>query len=50
MVFFLSFSLLELSLFLGGQETTHHFAVTEVYSQSGDEWKLVQFSFTALVY
>ena len=38
------------SLLLNGQETTHHFAVTEVYVRQGDEWKLVQFSFTALVY
>lgn len=38
------------SLLLGGKPTTHHFAVTEVYSRLDDEWKLVQFSFTALVY
>ncbi len=37
-------------LLLGGKPTTHHFAVTEVYSRFGEEWKLVQFSFTALVY
>jgi len=37
------------SLLLGGKETTHHFAVTEVYVKRED-WKLVQFSFTALVY
>jgi len=37
-------------LLLGGKPTTHHFAVTEVYSRIDDEWKLVQFSFTALVY
>lgn len=37
-------------LLLGGQPTTHHFAVTEVYVQRENEWKLVQFSFTALVY
>ncbi len=38
------------SLLLDGNETTHHFAVTEVYTQREDGWKLVQFSFTALVY
>ena len=38
------------SLLLGGEPTTHHFAVTEVYSLFDGEWKLVQFSFTALVY
>lgn len=37
-------------LLLGGKPTTHHFAVTEVYSKMNEEWKLVQFSFTALVY
>lgn len=35
------------SLLLDGKETTHHFAVTEVYDVS---YKLVQFTFTALVY
>ncbi len=34
------------SLLLNGEETTHHFMVTEVYVEE----KLVQFSFTALVY
>lgn len=38
------------ALLLDGQETTHHFAVTEVYHRVGDAWKLVTFSFTALVY
>ena len=38
------------SLLLNGEETTHHFAVTEVYIQRQNEWKLIQFSFTALVY
>lgn len=38
------------SLLLDGQETTHHFAVTEVYVRREDSWKLIQFSFTALVY
>lgn len=37
-------------LLLGGTPTTHHFAVTEVYSLIENEWKLVQFSFTALAY
>ena len=37
-------------LLLGGEPTTHHFAVTEVYARLGDEIKLVSFSFTALVY
>lgn len=37
-------------LLLGGKPTTHHFAVTEVYTKDGNDWKLVQFSFTALVY
>lgn len=35
------------SLLLDGKETTHHFMVTEVYDK---KYKLVQFSFTALVY
>lgn len=38
------------SLLLGGKETTHHFMVTEVYTQDEKRWKLVTFSFTALVY
>ncbi len=37
-------------LLLGGKPTTHHFAVTEVYSKMNGEWKLVSFTFTALVY
>ena len=37
------------SLLLDGKETTHHFMVTEVYTQE-KRWKLVTFSFTALVY
>ncbi len=36
------------TLLLNGEETTHHFMVTEVYRL--DEMKLVQFTFTALVY
>lgn len=37
-------------LLLDGKPTTHHFAVTEVFSRISGEWKLVAFSFTALVY
>ncbi len=37
-------------LLLDGKPTTHHFAVTEVYTLTDSEWKLIQFSFTALVY
>ena len=37
------------SLKLGGMPTTHHFAVTEVYILRDGAWKLVRFSFTALV-
>ncbi len=37
------------ALLLDGKETSHHFMVTEVYSKEED-WKLIQFSFTALVY
>ena len=36
------------SLKLGGLNTTHHFAVTEVYVERDGQWRLVQFSFTAL--
>lgn len=41
------------SLLLNGEETTHHFAVTEVYVNDGADdgtWRLLQLSFTALVY
>lgn len=38
------------SLLLGGEPTTHHFVVTETYSMIEGQWKLVKFSFTALVY
>ena len=38
------------SLLLNEQETTHHFMVTEVYVLRNQGWKLIQFSFTALVY
>ena len=37
-------------LLLDGKPTTHHFAVTEVYTRRGEDWKLVTFTFTALVY
>ena len=37
-------------LLLDGKSTTHHFAVTEVYTLVENQWKLVQFTFTALVY
>lgn len=37
-------------LLLHGKDTTHHFMVTEVYQNREDGWKLIQFSFTALVY
>ena len=36
------------ALLLDGKETSHHFAVTEVYNMKTE--KLVQFTFTALVY
>lgn len=36
------------SLRLGGMNTTHHFAVTEVYVERDGQWNLIQFSFTAL--
>jgi hypothetical protein len=38
------------SLLLDGKETTHHFAVTECYARENGDWKLIQFTFTALVY
>lgn len=37
-------------LLLDGKPTTHHFAVTEVYARQAGQWRLVQFTFTALVY
>ena len=36
-------------LLLGGNETTHHFTTTEVFKRE-DEYKLIQFTFTALVH
>ena len=38
------------SLLLGGNPTTHHFTTTEVFQQQGEAWKLIQFTFTALVH
>ena len=38
------------SLLLNEQETTHHFMVTEVYILNNSDWKLIQFTFTALIY
>lgn len=37
-------------LLLGGNPVTHHFAVTEVYQLRGEDWILIQFTFTALVH
>jgi len=37
------------SLEMGGGSTSHHFAVTEVYVKQGEDWKLIQFSFTSLI-
>lgn len=37
-------------LLLDGKPTTHHFATTEVFHKQDGEWKLIQFTFTALVY
>ena len=37
-------------LLLGGQPTTHHFMTTEVFQLQNDEWKMIQFTFTALVH
>ena len=38
------------SLLLGGQPTTHHFTTTEIFQLQNDEWKMIQFTFTALVH
>lgn len=38
------------ALLLNNEETAHHFAVTEVYVRMDSAWRLVQLSFTALVY
>jgi hypothetical protein len=35
---------------MDGKPTTHHFAVTEVYQKREEGLKLIQFTFTALVY
>ena len=37
-------------LLLGGQPTTHHFTTTEVFQMQDGVWKLIQFTFTALVH
>lgn len=37
-------------LLLGGQPTNHHFTTSEVFQKQGDAWKLIQFTFTALVH
>ena len=37
------------TLLLDGKETTHHFSTTEVFQLQGDQFKLIQFTFTALV-
>ena len=37
-------------LLLGGKPTTHHFTTTEVFKKQNEEWKLIQFTFTALVH
>ena len=37
-------------LLLGGKPTTHHFATTEVFQKQDENWKMIQFTFTALVY
>lgn len=37
-------------LLLGGNPTTHHFTTTEVFQKQNDEWKMIQFTFTALVH
>ena len=37
-------------LLLDGKPTTHHFTTTEVFQKQGEDWKLIQFTFTALVF
>ena len=37
-------------LLLDGKPTPHHFATTEGFHRESAEWKLIQFTFTALVY
>ena len=37
-------------LLLGGQPTIHHFTTTEVFWLQNNEWKMIQFTFTALVH
>ncbi len=37
-------------LLLDDKPTTHHFTTTEVFQNQDGQWKLIQFTFTALVY
>lgn len=37
-------------LLLDNKPTTHHFTTTEVFQKQNDAWKLIQFTFTALVF
>ena len=37
-------------LLLDGKPTTHHFTTTEVFQHQVETWKLIQFTFTALVF
>ena len=37
-------------LLLDGKPTTHHFTTTEVFQKQVKNWKLIQFTFTALVF
>ena len=37
-------------LLLGGKPSTHHFTTTEVFKKQNEEWKMIQFTFTALVF
>lgn len=44
------YSDVDYTLLLDGKETTHHFMVTEVYNLIEQQYKLISFTFTALVY
>ena len=37
-------------LLLDNKPTTHHFTTTEVFQKQNEAWKMIQFTFTALVY
>ena len=37
-------------LLLGGRPMTHHFTTTEVFQMQNNDWKMIQFTFTALVH